>query len=304
MKNSILKGRPIILGEVLFDQFLDGESVLGGAPFNVAWHLKGFGADPLFISRVGKDDPGEKVRKAMQDWGMDRAGLQQDDRYPTGTVRITLDAGQPTFDILPDQAYDHMDAMTGAISAAVSEGGLLYHGSLILRTEAMRDRLEALLATATSTQGRLPIFVDINLRAPWWNESDIPAILRRARWAKVNEDELAIIAKPLDCRTDDFTEMARRVRAICELHLLIVTLGAQGAVAFDALGGVFPVSPDDPDQAIVDTVGAGDAFSTVVIMGLLHGWSLPTMMQRAQRFAGRVCQLRGATTTDVDFYRQ
>ena len=29
-----------VFGEVLFDQFPDGANVLGGAPFNVAWHLK------------------------------------------------------------------------------------------------------------------------------------------------------------------------------------------------------------------------------------------------------------------------
>ena len=35
--------RAIIFGEVLFDTFPDGTAVLGGAPFNVAWHLQGFG---------------------------------------------------------------------------------------------------------------------------------------------------------------------------------------------------------------------------------------------------------------------
>nr|VFJ67430.1 MAG: fructokinase [Candidatus Kentron sp. FM]VFJ67580.1 MAG: fructokinase [Candidatus Kentron sp. FM]VFK16685.1 MAG: fructokinase [Candidatus Kentron sp. FM] len=295
----VLKGRPIILGEVLFDQFPGGESVLGGAPFNVAWHLKGFGADPLFISRVGEDDPGERVRKAMEDWGLDRAGLQRDAHHPTGTVRVTLDGGQPTFTIMPDQAYDHIDApITGSLPAAIGEGGLLYHGTLVLRTAGIRKTLETLL-----TGSGLPIFVDVNLRPPWWNESDMPAILRRARWVKVNDDELAIISRLSGCRTDDFMEMARCVRTAYDIHLLIVTRGGQGAVALDESGEPFSVEPEDSDDGIIDTVGAGDAFSAVVIMGLLRGWSVPTMMQRAQRFAGRVCRLRGAVTVDSDFYR-
>ena len=69
------RNRPIIFGEVLFDCFPDGSRVLGGAPFNVAWHLQAFGAEPLFVSRVGNDPMGRKIRDAMLQWGMDTSGL-------------------------------------------------------------------------------------------------------------------------------------------------------------------------------------------------------------------------------------
>ena len=49
--------RLCVFGEVLFDHFPDGRRVLGGAPFNVAWHLQAFGEAPRFISRVGADAP-------------------------------------------------------------------------------------------------------------------------------------------------------------------------------------------------------------------------------------------------------
>ena len=49
------RARPAVFGEVLFDCFADGTRVLGGAPFNVAWHLQAFGEAPLFVSRVGDD---------------------------------------------------------------------------------------------------------------------------------------------------------------------------------------------------------------------------------------------------------
>ncbi|NIV35790.1 MAG: carbohydrate kinase, partial [Anaerolineae bacterium] len=61
--------RPVIFGEVLFDEFEDGSAVLGGAPFNVAWHLQGFGLNPLFISRIGTDALGAQVQQQMRDWG-------------------------------------------------------------------------------------------------------------------------------------------------------------------------------------------------------------------------------------------
>jgi sugar/nucleoside kinase (ribokinase family) len=59
--------RPCIFGEVLFDHFPDGKRVLGGAPFNVAWHLQAFGEAPRFISRVGDDAEGDEIRTAMRD---------------------------------------------------------------------------------------------------------------------------------------------------------------------------------------------------------------------------------------------
>ena len=77
---------PVIFGEVLYDRFPDGSVVLGGAPFNVAWHLQAFGVAPLFVSRVGDDALGRSVRNTMIAWEMDTSGLQLDPVHPTGSV--------------------------------------------------------------------------------------------------------------------------------------------------------------------------------------------------------------------------
>ena len=79
-----------IFGEVLMDQFPDGQQILGGAPFNVAWHLQAFGQHPCFISRVGNDAMGESIRQAMGDWGMSIENVQVDHYHPTCTVEVTL----------------------------------------------------------------------------------------------------------------------------------------------------------------------------------------------------------------------
>lgn len=99
-----------IFGEVLIDQFPDGQQVLGGAPFNVAWHLQAFGQHPCFISRVGKDATGATIRKAMADWGMNIENLQIDHNYPTGTDKVTIDKDEPSYEILAGQAYDFIAA--------------------------------------------------------------------------------------------------------------------------------------------------------------------------------------------------
>ncbi len=98
--------RPVIFGEVLFDRFPDGSLVLGGAPFNVAWHLQAFGQAPLLISRVGDDPLGRQVRGAMLDWGMDTAGLQLDSAHATGTVEVRFDHGEPSYGPWPPACAD------------------------------------------------------------------------------------------------------------------------------------------------------------------------------------------------------
>ena len=102
--------RICIFGEVLFDHFPDGTRVLGGAPFNVAWHLQAFGQSPHFISRVGNDSAGEAIRNAMHEWGMDTRGLQTDPARPTGRVEVSFVDGEPTYDIVHPCAYDAIEA--------------------------------------------------------------------------------------------------------------------------------------------------------------------------------------------------
>ena len=96
-------------------------------------------------------------------------------------------------------------------------------------------------------------------------------------------------------------ERARRFRAHYELDILIVTLGKRGALAFDSSNDYVRVEPEQ-DTEVVDTIGAGDAFSSVVLLGLLEGWSIPEFMRKAQTFAGRVCAQRGATSENLELY--
>ncbi|HEX8979944.1 MAG TPA: carbohydrate kinase [Parasulfuritortus sp.] len=282
--------RPVVFGEVLFDCFPDGSRVLGGAPFNVAWHLRGFGEAPLFVSRVGDDPAGRAVRAAMADWGMDMAGLQVDDRHPTGAVRISLHEGEPRYDIVPDQAYDFVAADR---LPAIDRPAFLYHGSLALRSPASRSALIEL----RGRQG-LPVFLDVNLRAPWWTHDELASMLDRATWLKLNADELI----ELEPGAGNLAARARSLRDRHGLEQVVVTRGGEGAWAVNARLEEVAVRPEAALD-VVDTVGAGDAFASVLILGLLHGWPLRNAMRRAQAFASSVVGRRGATVADPGFYR-
>ncbi len=291
-------GRPTIIGEVLFDRFPDGTQVLGGAPFNVAWHLQGFGAEPRFVSRVGDDAAGEGVREAMAAWSMDQSGLETDPDHPTGAVDIRFSGNRHSFDILPKQAYDFISPEQLAASVVQGETGLIYLGTLIARTEGMREALAGFLRGTG-----VPLFVDINLREPWWRAEDIPWLLQRARWVKVNDEELEIIADTLGLSGDALDAKARRMQESFAVELLILTLGSKGARALEAAAAPVEVAPK-PANKVVDTVGAGDAFASVTILGLLQGWTNATILQRAQQFASRIVQQRGATSPDSELYAQ
>jgi fructokinase len=285
--------RPCIFGEVLFDHFPDGKRVLGGAPFNVAWHLQAFGEAPRFISRVGDDAEGAEIRAAMRDWGMDLGGLQTDPQRPTGRVAVSLDNGEPAYDIVEGCAYDAIDAAAVKASMADAPCPLLYHGSLALRAEISSAALLQLAAARPRN-----LFVDVNLRSPWWQRAGILEMLRRANWVKLNDDELNLLGKNVQGRVLEPTEFLHEF----DLQGLIVTRGAAGAELHTARGELLLASPESNVDK-VDTVGAGDAFSSVMILGLARAWPLELTLQRAQEFASKIVGQRGATVSTADFYR-
>lgn len=278
-----------VFGEVLFDYFPDGSRVLGGAPFNVAWHLQAFGLEPSLISRIGTDANGTEIAALMTDWGMSRAAVQIDEIHPTGCVRVEIRDGEPHYDIVTDSAYDFISA---DLLPTATTDGILYHGSLALRNPVS---FAALQAFKTRHQGQ--IFVDVNLRDPWWQQETLLPLLADANWVKINEHELA----QLCLEGSDLTSKIEAFSHQFDLELLVVTCGAQGAIAFDNQQ-LITVKPTNSIQ-VVDTVGAGDAFASVLLLGLSQQWSIETTLERAQAFAGELVARRGATINDREFYR-
>lgn len=276
---------PFIFGEVLFDCFPTGERVLGGAPFNVAWHLQAFGESPRFISRVGNDRDGNAILDAMLKWGMRTDGVQIDEALPTGRVDVEFKKdGEPAYDIVHPSAYDALEPDESA-----SPCRMIYHGSLALRDEASSHALAHLKRQASST-----VFVDVNLRPPWWKKEQVAQSLMDACWVKLNTDEMRLLA-PAASSPEAF---------IAEYHLqgLILTHGADGAEIVTLDGDTVRVRPEK-GSTVVDTVGAGDAFTSVMLLGLLRDWPMQSTAERAQDFACRVVGQRGATVSDPSFYQ-
>ena len=279
-----------LFGEVLIDQFPDGQQILGGAPFNVTWHLQAFGLLPSFISKVGSDQIGADIQAAMKDWGVSLEGLQVDLDYPTGKVVIEINNGEPSYAILDQQAYDFIDAKQLDLSKNYD---VIYHGSLALRHT---DSAQALKTLLTHHKGK--VFLDVNLRAPWWQKTLVEQSLHNADWVKLNADELAQLVTSSQSLKNTMQQFLNRYN----LEVLIVTCGEQGATALSKTGEYTEVKPT-VDTSVVDTVGAGDAFSAVLLLGLLKDWPLAMTMVRAQSFASASVTQRGATFKDMGFYQ-
>ncbi len=291
MSADELTGRPVIFGEVLFDHFPDMQ-VLGGAPFNVACHLQGFGLNPLFVSRIGKDRQGEEILAAMQARKMDLSGIQQDKNYPTGQVKIELkENGGHSFEILSHQAYDYIDG-DKALEAVTGTVPMLYCGSLATREAESAQALDRLRAKTGA-----PLFIDINLRAPWWSKDKCISMIREARWLKLNDEEL----DELSSGSSGMLERAETFRKEMDIETMILTMGESGA-AFLYEGGSSQDKVPELETGIVDTVGAGDSFAAVAITGLIKGWRYPEILARALEFAAEICRHRGATLSDRDIY--
>ena len=300
-KQSPMNTLIYIFGEVLFDHFPDGSRILGGAPFNVAWHLQAFGLSPQLISRIGDDADGQVIKDLMVDWGMSQVALQSDSQHPTGRVKIEFQDGEPCYEIIVDSAYDFIDPelmpeigrqkVTQPLTQETTQS-FLYHGSLALRNPIA---LKALNELKARHQGY--IFMDVNLRAPWWSRDTLLPLLHDATWVKLNEQELSELgseASSLELAIQQFGEKF-------DLEGVIVTLGERGAIVYSNQEFI-SVQPNVKAQ-VVDTVGAGDAFASVFLLGLSQQWPIATTLERAQAFAAELVTRRGATIADAEFYR-
>lgn len=301
-------GQPpvVIFGECLVDRF-GTVDIAGGAPFNVARHLGGFGLDPLFITRIGADAPGAQLRAELAAFGVRGDGVQVDPVRATGLVLVQAGPDGHSFDILPDRAYDAIESPT--LPAALQAGrdqAWLYYGTLAQRAAPSRAALEGLRARL-----RHRAFVDLNWRAGQVSPALALATLDTADVLKVSGEELELLLgwrqlssahtrlppSPGTACAGVATLLAgRRVRQ------LIVTHGAHGYALWDADGRCALRGAGAALASLVDTVGAGDAFSAVVLAGLLLEWPMTSTLARANAFAAAICGVRGAVPAQPGFH--
>lgn len=285
-----------LFGEVLADVF-PNKTILGGAPYNVARHLRAFKQNPVLVSRTGNDALREQLLAELSNLGMDASSVQCDPVYPTGQVNVRMENGKHTFEILPNQAYDHIHAGLTHLAMLAIRPDLAYFGTLAQRVVESRLALDMFLSDAKS-----PRFLDLNLRYPWYDRHLIRRSLLRADIVKMNEEELNIICDMFRAPNANDSAKALFLMQKFGFKQLLVTCGEHGAWALTNEGNEARVTGQKIGGELVDTVGAGDGFSAIYILGVLRNWPIQQTLSRAGEFATALCKIRGAAPESQDFY--
>jgi fructokinase len=294
----------VVFGEALVDDFVN-EQIVGGAPFNVARHLAAFMSPQLMITRIGNDSNGAAVRAQFERFAMSEAGLQIDKMEETGRVVVERSTRGHRFTVLPGQAYDFINPEQALAALDAVDAEALYFGTLAQRGARSRDTLHALLDASGATR-----FLDLNLREGQFDERCVFHSMHAADIAKVNEDELQhLFGWYLEIPASAPPMSAEQVRGACtslvqmfSLEGLIVTLGHRGSVYFTADCEIIANRDNPAPPFIIDTVGAGDAFSAIFLLGRMRAWPLELTLARANEFAGAICTVPGAVPRDLAFY--
>ncbi len=277
----MVKQRIVCFGEVLWDCLPRG-LFLGGAPLNVAYHLRKLGEEPCMVSAVGEDFLGEETLARMQTMGVDGRWVSSLPDRATGAVRVRLsEKGDASYDFLDPSAWDFLSVDP---ELAASADAFVY-GSLAMRKEANRQQLESALCRCHGLK-----ICDINLR-PGFNDLDYALrLLALADLAKLNEEELAILSGET-VATDDPKPAMQRLMEKTGTSRICLTMGPKGAAYFDGeqLFSV-PVKPVD----VRDTIGAGDAFMARFIHGLLRKEEVEQALKMASNLGAFIASKDGA----------
>lgn len=275
------------IGELLWDIFPDGKR-LGGAPLNFTCHAHQLGAEGYPVSCVGRDADGAEVRAALRSLGVDPAYVADDASHPTGTVQVHLDTdGIPSYEICEDVAWDVLP-MTPALQALAQRVDAVGFGSLGQRAPGSRDTIQAFLHAMRPDA--LKIF-DVNLRQAFFSRDLLEASLVQANMVKLSDEEWSALAQVLELGSPG-PALLSSLRQRYDLHLLAYTRGSRGSVLMTADE---TDSHDGYPVEVVDSVGAGDAFTAALCMGWLRGHPLSQINENANRVAAFVCSQPGAT---------
>jgi fructokinase len=273
----------LVVGEALVDVVVRDETLVerhvGGSPTNVAIGLARLGHDVRLATCVGADVAGELVRERLAADGVRlAAGTFPRGRSSTPTARLD-GRGSATYefdlvwDLLPVDVAGVGHLHTGSIATALMPGSAAAHVAL----------------TGARAQGATTSY-DPNLRPRIIGTADaerpgVESLVASADVAKASEEDLA------------WLYAARSVEEVGRLwlelgtSLVVVTLGADGAVAWHRSAPERRIDVAPQAVSVVDTVGAGDSFMSGLLSGLLDAGLLG---------GGRRAALRDAAPADVE----
>ena len=312
----------ICLGEALVDRLgpLGGDPAtatadqcddrLGGAPANVACALARLGTPSAFVGRLGRDSIGESFDQLMASRGVELAGLQWDATRPSRVVLVRRHGdGERVFQGFAgdqgqgfsDQALDQAE-LERAWPALVAQAQWLLVGTIPLATAASAASLRWAVDQAKAAGVRIAL--DVNWRPTFWNVSRDPAAgpdaaALSAMQPLIASASLLKLAKEEALWLFGSADPSAISAGLPKAPDVVVTDG--GNPVHWSLGGASGVLEALAPPQVVDTTGAGDAFSSGLLHQLVQGAVPPEQMLRFASACGAlVCGGAGAIDPQPD----
>jgi fructokinase len=282
---------------------------LGGAPANVACALARLGTPSAFVGRLGRDAIGEDFRALFAARGVDTSALQWDAQRPTRIVLVRRDAtGDRQFGGFAgdrgagfaDQALD-ATALSAALGPLLAAARWLLVGTIPLASPAAASAVQCAVRQAAAAC--VPLALDVNWRPTFWDPaadpSSGPSVAQIEAIAPLLQQ-----AAVIKCAREE----AEWLFGSSDPAVVSASLPQRpGVVVSDGGAPVRWWLRGEPGELpafavpVVDTTGAGDAFTA----GLLHGLAgSPQALEPVMRFASAcgalVCQGAGAIDPQPD----
>ncbi len=275
------------IGEVLWDCLPEGRQ-LGGAPANFAYHASQLGMDAIVVSAIGRDNLGNEIAALLKEKHL---GMHLDIvPLDTGTVQVSLDEdGIPQYDIKENVAWDSIP-YTEALQTIARQTKAVCFGSLAQRSTISRKTIASFIDDMPQESDTLKVF-DINLRQNYFSREVTEESLRRCNILKINDEELAVVARMLALKSDEQETECKEIIARYNLRMLILTCGINGSYVFTSDTSSFLPTPK---VEVADTVGAGDSFTGAFVASILSGKSIAEAHRKAVEVSAYVCTQHGA----------
>jgi fructokinase len=271
------------IGELLWD-LLPAGARLGGTVTNFAVLCARLGNKVVLASSVGDDDYGRTARGILFQPNLDLQQLQTDRAHPTGTVDVTLADNQPTYVIHRGVAWDFIRPTQDLLAVARAVDAVCF-GTLAQRHEVSRSTIRSFIE---ATPPRCVRVCDINIRMPDCTAEVLRWSIAHATILKVSDEELPLVSSLLGEQVSTHWLLTNFPKCV----LVAITFGASGSLLTTREGEFrhpgFPIK-------LVDTVGAGDAFTAGLIHAYLRGASLAQMAEIGNLCGSYVAGQAGAT---------
>jgi sugar/nucleoside kinase (ribokinase family) len=253
---------------------------VGGAEANVAIGLARLGLRPGYVSRVGADPFGDEILRTLRGEGVDVSRVQRSTARPTGLLVKELRS--------PHDVRVHYYRRGSAVTELAGIGPIpsvrhVHATGITLALGAGPATAVSELLAAARAMGASVSF-DPNIRLKLWSLEDaVPAL--RAVLPEVDDLLLSEAEALAIAGTDELDEALRRLTAQ-GVARVVVRRGAEGAVGVGA--GERVAVAAEASGPVVDSVGAGDAFTTGYLFERLRGASFAAAMATGAWAAGHV----------------